>query len=583
MVKKGKKSHSVQSTDAPEDQVKTFMQALEEAQKKIAERKAADASAALSAAKAEHKGSASGMNAKASQEVSNAGWHTVSHQKKTVQESSDVSSEVLMQEGWSVQVLEMEKMSVAAEGVCTASQSDALALVSELSHAKVPLAVVTEHAVSEESTSLQVRMQLPDGKAVMRHRHLTKIGSAGAVVSYDLQVKCVRPSSKSCVVVLYVWQKWMDPKDWNSAVERPRAFVGRWLDSACGAKPLDIFRPTMTESKGGDKGIRLLVRLPLSQFVKVMSTSGVQSVFSRPIVAVESDRLQHRMIWLTEASVESALRQAGHIDCSVGLVANERGLGIRVPVNSFAECAGTLLGESAAVNLAGDLWELVGVPLDWTEESVADVFLKLSWAATVVRPVYKGKSRTWVVRFAQGQSPDQPVLKTEEEGVLITVQKAGAPPRKPAKQVWSWGGRSAEKAEVAATSRWSQGPPRVHTPPGVTTRGTAAAAVPSQAPAIVQTNFATMSQGPDAQQTNPLEAIAQCLASIQANQEALKSEFAELKINQETLAMQQHTTDKDMRSLKLALDPPEDADFDVSDADLEEPGNKSRKMDSTRG
>ena len=34
-------------------------------------------------------------------------------------------------------VLEVEKMSVAAESVCTASQSDALSLVSELSHAKV--------------------------------------------------------------------------------------------------------------------------------------------------------------------------------------------------------------------------------------------------------------------------------------------------------------------------------------------------------------------------------------------------------------------------------------------------------------
>ena len=46
------------------DQVKKLMQALEEAQKQLAERKAADASAALSAAKVEHKGSASGMNAR---------------------------------------------------------------------------------------------------------------------------------------------------------------------------------------------------------------------------------------------------------------------------------------------------------------------------------------------------------------------------------------------------------------------------------------------------------------------------------------------------------------------------------------
>ena len=61
---------------------------------------------------------------------------------------------IVVQDGWSVPVLECEKMT-AAPGACFASAEQVQALVKELEHVKFPLGEMTTKEVSGESSQSQ--------------------------------------------------------------------------------------------------------------------------------------------------------------------------------------------------------------------------------------------------------------------------------------------------------------------------------------------------------------------------------------------------------------------------------------------
>ena len=240
----------------------------------------------------------------------------------------------------------------------------------------------------------------------------------------------------------------------------------------------------------------------------------------------------------------------------MGLVANARGLGIRVAAEDFEECGTMILGEQETHKLVGDLWELSGVPLGWDQDAVAQVLLDANWAANVVTHFVRGRSRTWILRFAKDQQPDRNLLQAEEEGCLMSIQKVRAPVPKQPTNSWTWKGQTGTSANPVAqtghkqgpktTSRWAQGPP-----------ANIAAGAQSQA---APTQMDTQTQG--SQQLNPLEAFAQCLAGIQ-------TQLAALNERQEKAERWQHSTDNAVRSLKLALEPEETADWDADAIDVE--------------
>ena len=61
----------------------------------------------------------------------------------------------------------------------------------------------------------------------------------------------------------------------------------------------------------------------------------------------DGDRAKYKIVWLKVSGLEEALRQAARMNMSLGLVANARGLGVRVPAESLEECATFALGEEA--------------------------------------------------------------------------------------------------------------------------------------------------------------------------------------------------------------------------------------------
>ena len=466
----------------------------------------------------------------------------------------------LVSAGWSVPVLDAEKMTAAA-GVCYATLEQGKKLVKELSNAKFPLAVVTSKEIDNDSTPLQV--SVTNGEKIWeKDCFLTKIGISELVVSYTPPVQKVSAKGKTCVVVLQVWQSWMDQEKWSSFEKSPTASFVQWLSNICGVKHLDVFRTTMISGPDGSKGIRALARLSANATETSLAKSGMNSVFARPIFISDEDRTRHRIVWLKDGCLDEALRQAARMNMSLGLVANARGLGIRVPAESFEECASFVFGEDVAQKLTGDLWELTGVPMSWDQDNVAQVMLDLNWAANVVRPVRRGKTRTWIVRFAKDQQPSKNLLQCADEGALIRVQKATPPTRKAPSLSWNWKGKSSGAQSLGqsqvGTSRWSEGPPVVRMAQAAAKGGPPAQA----APTLVGSQAAPTQLDPhsqDSQPSNPLEAFAQCLAGIQA-------ELAAMNERQQKADLRQHSTDNVVRSLKLALETEEPADWEDNHA-----------------
>ena len=478
--------------------------------------------------------------------------------------------QTLVEEGLSVPVVESKKMS-ATPGVCFASADHAKQLVKELEHVSVPLGVVTSKEVCEDSARLQCLVTSGE-KTSLADCFLTKVGCSESVVTYSPKVLRVSPKAKTCVAVLQVWQGWMDQKNWSLFQTNPTASFMKWLTETCSIKPLDVFRPTMIAGPDGSRGIRVLVRMSTNALQTVLTNSGKNSVFSRPLFIAESDRAMYKIVWLKDSCLEEALRQAARMRTSVGLVANAKGLGIRVPADSFEECATFALGDEAAQKLTGDLWELTGTPLSWDQDAVAQVLLDQNWAATIVRPFRRGSTRTWIVRFAKDQVPSSNLLQADEEGHLIRVQKATpSVPKAPAKS-WTW------KRPAVGTSRWSEGPPVVRSAQAVTKNGAPAQAAPTQ----VDTQSQLSQQGASIQPS--AATVGNAAASMDGVAQAILAQLTKLTEQQESFRQKQdalsrhvHSPDKEMRRMKVALDPPEEADNELSDADLESPEAKAAR------
>ena len=119
---------------------------------------------------------------------------------------------------------------------------------------------------------------------------------------------------------------------------------------------VDVFSPTKSSSKWGTETLRVLARVSPAAAITARDASGLDGVTCRLIMS-EEEKAMSKVIWLKDADLEGALRQKDRIEGAQGLVANERGFGIRVLDSSYADSCTTLLGE-AAMQVDGKIWEI---------------------------------------------------------------------------------------------------------------------------------------------------------------------------------------------------------------------------------
>ena len=86
----------------------------------------------------------------------------------------------------------------------------------------------------------------------------------------------------------------------------------------------------------GSRLVRLTVRTTRSAQIPLLKLSGQNGLFLRPLFRTEAERAETSVVWLdTTSSLDAALEVAARHPSTLGLVRNDRGLGIRVPAGEY--------------------------------------------------------------------------------------------------------------------------------------------------------------------------------------------------------------------------------------------------------
>ena len=225
--------------------------------------------------------------------------------------------------------------------------------------------------------------------------------------------------------------------------------------------------------------MQINARIPEEHIATAMRHSGEDGVFCREIFTSEADKAKHNIVWLdSDCSLEAALRQSKRVEGSVGLIANDRGLGVRVVKEQHKSAVATLQGDAAAQVLDHSLFEASGVPVWWTQDTLEECLMEWGWEAKgVSRGYVKNGRRVWILKAKD--SPSGAYMQTDEG--LVTVQCAKKlPPRGPvATNRWRRG--SGPVAEVSWSQVWTEKPTKP-----------AGAVAPVVAPSATAPPFAVM-------------------------------------------------------------------------------------------
>jgi len=193
---------------------------------------------------------------------------------------------------------------------------------------------------------------------------------------------------------------------------------------------MDVWSPERKSSIFGE-WMQIMFRVLEQDAETVLKASGKDGVFTRPFFATEEDRLVHKVVWLpTDTKLQEANRQAERMEKALGLVANSRGLGIRVPAVEAEAATSVLLGPEAAADLKKEQWEISNVPFTWSKEMLEAELAGMAWQAQVQcsRAPFGRTARTW---FCLAEHPPMKNYLQHEDG-LAAIQKAkSTPPKQP--------------------------------------------------------------------------------------------------------------------------------------------------------
>ena len=286
----------------------------------------------------------------------------------------------------------------------------------------------------------------------------------------------------------------------------------------CGG--LDGARPSFVAGS-----LQLVVFVPTAAWKKCLDASGESGWFANPFVVEAKDREQFRVVPL-ESSVgfEEALRSARfHAQC-VGLVHMSRGFGLRVRPADF-DALLTVVRPQDAVRFAGDTWDIAGLPLSMSAESVVEFVAP--WPVVPVASVRRGLTRTWVCRATV--APTEEILQHDFGIADISKSKAPKPRPPPARMVMT-------RMEPRAWPQPAPVPAAVPVPPVVAAgaAATAAASAASASPAALQTlAIGPAQQGPVGQVVDWAalisSAVAQAMEPMNQKLSALQNELVAVK------------------------------------------------------
>ena len=161
------------------------------------------------------------------------------HSKK--EQVSDLPAKVLIQDGWSVPVLQtFEDFRMADTGVCLATRSEAEEAIHELRSGKV-LAILIAQQVKDGSEEVEFDVKTAEGQSTVWKRYLVQLGTApvmykcsaarGGAVKADTVLAVVDFSKKHC-----------HPDASTTALTRPKSATTHCVKKK-DVEPADMFPP----------------------------------------------------------------------------------------------------------------------------------------------------------------------------------------------------------------------------------------------------------------------------------------------------------------------------------------------------
>ena len=271
-------------------------------------------------------------------------------------------------------------------------------------------------------------------------------------------------TADAVLLALELEERWA--ADWDATAQGgPRALL-KMLAALMPPphRPLDVFALATRGELLGQRTLRATARIPAAAVLDVLRLSGTGGLIIRPF-RVDGPS-PHSVVWVPGA-LPDALQAAASLPGACGLVANARGLGIRVLAADYA-------GAYAALRQAPPpapklFYELAGAPLDLTAEPLAAALRAEGWTATPLRSFVRSGRRCWVLqaeaapefsllRTAAGLATLQPARdrppRRSQPWTKVTV---GAPPPPAPKAVPQ---AAAAAARQPPPSAWRNGPPQ---------------------------------------------------------------------------------------------------------------------------
>ena len=186
-------------------------------------------------------------------------------------------------------------------------------------------------------------------------------------------------------------------------------------------RPLDVFAPATRGEVLGQRTLRATARVPAPALAHALRLSGTGGLILRPF-RVDGPS-PHSVVWLP-GNLATVLEAAASLPNACGVVANARGLGVRVLATDYPAAFATL--RKTAPPPPKLYYELAGLPLDTTAEPLAAALSAEGWTATPLRTFVRSNRRVWVL---QAEGPPGFELLHTTVGTATLQLARDRPPR----------------------------------------------------------------------------------------------------------------------------------------------------------
>ena len=158
--------------------------------------------------------------------------------------------------------------------------------------------------------------------------------------------------------------------------------------------------------------IQILLRVRTAQVAEWLQCSKLPIVFT----PLGSDTEQYRVMWDKDlGSVTQARQRYSHIDGYLGVVSTPKGIGVRFVAKKYQSA------RASAGLETGEVYTVLGWPLEVAESEVAELLTALKWPAKVIEHSRRVRGRTAQLKVRALTPPPKDVIRLTSGAEIVTL------------------------------------------------------------------------------------------------------------------------------------------------------------------